>query len=153
MGFSKSSWCFMRGNFNIFSTAGNGEFHPLILKTNEGRTCVRPSTVTRLNTPSPRALRRATRPTWGRCPSRVASKTSMPILNGQRNFYFLLIRPSWRKIVQTIFNYFFRFKSTVGNQMVTSSNYTNNCLVTNYFFQFRQIFLCAGASEEHAPMA
>src|SRR5271169_3963390 len=32
------------------------------------------------------ALRRATRPTWGRCPSRAASKTSMPTLNGQRNF-------------------------------------------------------------------
>jgi hypothetical protein len=35
------------------------------------------------------ALRRATRPTWGRCPSRVASKTSMPTLNGQRNLRFL----------------------------------------------------------------
>jgi len=33
-----------------------------------------------------KALRRATRPTWGRCPSRAASKTSMPTLNGQRNF-------------------------------------------------------------------
>jgi hypothetical protein len=32
------------------------------------------------------ALRRATRPTWGRCPSRAASKTSMPTLNGQRNY-------------------------------------------------------------------
>ncbi len=32
-----------------------------------------------------KALRRATRPTWGRCPSRAASKTSMPTLNGQRN--------------------------------------------------------------------
>jgi len=58
-------------------------------------------------------------------------QTSMPTLNGQRNFHFLLIRPSWRNIVQTIFNYFFRFKSTVGNQMVTSAEYTNNCLVTN----------------------
>jgi hypothetical protein len=32
------------------------------------------------------ALRRAARPTWGRCPSRAASKTSMPTLNEQRNF-------------------------------------------------------------------
>src|SRR5580704_10158397 len=42
------------------------------------------------------ALRRATRPTWGRCPSRAASKTSMPTLNGQRNFrlhYFRRFSP------------------------------------------------------------
>jgi len=33
-----------------------------------------------------KALRRAMRPTWGRCPSRTASATSTPTLNGQRNF-------------------------------------------------------------------
>jgi hypothetical protein len=32
------------------------------------------------------AFRRAMRPTWGRCPSRIASATSTPTLNGQRNF-------------------------------------------------------------------
>jgi hypothetical protein len=41
------------------------------------------------------ALRRATRPTWGRCPSRAASKTSMPTLNGQRNLDLHFLRPVW----------------------------------------------------------
>src|SRR5438445_11947548 len=50
----------------------------------EGRTCVRPRS-DEVKYAFTKALRRATRPTWGRCPSRAASKTSMPTLNGQRN--------------------------------------------------------------------
>jgi hypothetical protein len=38
------------------------------------------------------ALRRAARLTWGRCPSRAASTTSMPTLNGQRNFQITIIQ-------------------------------------------------------------
>src|SRR5438445_9841907 len=52
----------------------------------EGRTCVRPRS-DEVKYAFTKALRRAMRPTWGRCPSRTASKTSMPTLNGQRNFH------------------------------------------------------------------
>jgi hypothetical protein len=49
------------------------------------------------------ALRRAARPTWGRCPSRAASKTSMPTLNGQRNFHQLSFRRICAEKVQIFF--------------------------------------------------
>jgi hypothetical protein len=53
------------------------------------------------------ALRRATRPTWGRCPSRAASKTSMPTLNGQRNFQTTLLQTRAMQKGSNYFQFFF----------------------------------------------
>jgi hypothetical protein len=67
-----------------------------VLGKTKGRTFVRPRG-DEVKYAFTEALRRATRPTWGRCPSRAASKTSMPTLNGQRNRHFI------RLPIQTLF--------------------------------------------------
>jgi hypothetical protein len=79
----------MREDFNIFGSTGNAEF--------SGRKITKAGLASGLRGDEVKyaftqALRRAMRPTWGRCPSRVASKTSMPTLNGQRNFHLLYFR-------------------------------------------------------------
>jgi hypothetical protein len=89
----------MAGHFNHSALAGNAE-----LRTGKGekkgRTFVRPRG-DEVYYAFTDALRRATRPTWGRCPSRAASKTSMPTLNGQRNLNYTQTDAPEGKKVQT----------------------------------------------------
>ena len=56
------------------------------IKKTKGRTCVRPLLVTRFIRLHPGA-QKGGGPTWGRCPSRATSKTSLPTLNRQRNSF------------------------------------------------------------------
>src|SRR6266699_1226056 len=52
------------------------------------------------------ALRRVVRPTFIRCSNLTTSKTFLPTLNEQRNFFFSIDTPSWQ-IVQILFQTFF----------------------------------------------
>ena len=77
----------------------------------KGRTFVRPLLMTRFIRLHPGA-QKGDATNLGRCPSRAASKTSMPTLNGQRNLHSLTIQTRlaviWFKINEDFFNYFGR---------------------------------------------
>ena len=106
----------------------------------ESRTFVRLSVVTMIKRLHQGAQKgRATN--LGRCPSRTASKTSMPTLNGQRNFQLHInhrkLRRTPREKGSNYFNYFAPRPAT---PPTPSLLYTHNRLVTSWHRADRRRF-------------